>query len=327
MASRRPNASEGRGDTEWALRAGTRLGGLRFAGGEYTGGLLLEDEDGPRPVLRAAAARWVSWGAGGSCRCSGWGNVTGSGDGSTLGSFWDCGMGGAGVGEAVFSVGWGIGMGSMVGSFGSSYCSGGSWPRSFRRRWKIFDGAAMEALGLGLKAEERGGDVGLAGEAIEAEGEPIGAVLFERDVDAGGQIGAIEDEWLGGAGHGLVEAVGEEAGFEDGHAAHGVFGEGDAFDGVAFLGIDGLVSRDGIGDEGGDGGAVLNADDGEGVGVEVVLAGVLGGAGFAFFGLRSSGFAGVGLVGGDAAGRGRHRSRSSTRVGVLGRVGAVSDWG
>ena len=37
----------------------------------------------------------------------------------------------------------------------------------------------------------------------------------------------------------------------------------------------------------GDGGAVLDADDGEGVGVEGVLAGVLGGAGFAF--LRSRG--------------------------------------
>ena len=60
---------------------------------------------------------------------------------------------------------------------------------------EIFDGAAMEALGLGLKAEECGGDVGLAGEAIEAEGEPVGAVLFEGDVDAFGEFGAIEDEW------------------------------------------------------------------------------------------------------------------------------------
>jgi hypothetical protein len=163
---------------------------------------------------------------------------------------------------------------------------------------EIFDGAAMEALGLGLKSKKRGRDFGLPGEAIEAEGEPVGAVLFEGDVDAGGEFGAIEDEWVGGAGHGLVEAVGEEAGFEDGHAAHGVFGEGDAFDGVALLGIDGLIGggprEHPVGDEGRDGGAVLDADDGEGVGVERVLADVLGRAGFAFGGFRSGGFAGVG---------------------------------
>jgi hypothetical protein len=165
---------------------------------------------------------------------------------------------------------------------------------------EIFDGAAMEALGLGLKSKECGGDIGLPGEAIEAEGEPVGAVLFEGDVDAVGEFGSIEDEWVGGAGHGLIEAVGEEAGFEDGHAAHGVFGEGDAFDGIAFLGIDGLIGSGPrghpVGDEGRDGGAVLDADDGEGVGVEGVLAGVLGGAGFAFGGSGSGGFTGVGRL-------------------------------
>ena len=88
----------------------------------------------------------------------------------------------------------------------------------------------------------------------------------------------------GGAFHGCVEAVGEEAGFEGVHAEHGVLGEGDAFDGGAFLGVDGLVGGDGVGDEAGDSGAVLDADDGEGVGVEGELAGILGGAGFAFGG-------------------------------------------
>ena len=53
---------------------------------------------------------------------------------------------------------------------------------------EIFDGAAMEALGLGLKSKKRGGDFGLPGEAIEAEGEPVGAVLFEGDVDAVGEF-------------------------------------------------------------------------------------------------------------------------------------------
>ena len=36
----------------------------------------------------------------------------------------------------------------------------------------------------------------LPGVAIEAEGEPVGAVLFERDVDAVGEFGSIEDEWV-----------------------------------------------------------------------------------------------------------------------------------
>jgi hypothetical protein len=70
---------------------------------------------------------------------------------------------------------------------------------------EIFDGAAMEALGLGLKSKKRGRDFGLPGEAIEAEGEPVGAVLFEGDVDAVGEFGSIEDEWVGGAGHGLIQ--------------------------------------------------------------------------------------------------------------------------
>jgi hypothetical protein len=98
-----------------------------------------------------------------------------------------------------------------------------------------------------------------------------------------------------------------------------VFGEGDAFDGVALLGIDGLIGggprEHPVGDEGRDGGAVLDADDGEGFGVEGVLAGILGGAGFAFGGLRPGGFAGVGVVGGDAVGGGCHRSSCSMRVG------------
>ena len=73
-----------------------------------------------------------------------------------------------------------------------------------------------------------------------------------------------------------------------------------------FLGVDGLVGGDGAGDEGGDLAAVLDADDDEGIGVEGVLAGVLGGAGFAFGGLGSGGMLGVGAVSGDAVGGGCH---------------------
>jgi hypothetical protein len=117
---------------------------------------------------------------------------------------------------------------------------------------EIFDGAAIEALGLGLEAQERGADVGLPIEYVEAERKPIGAVLGERDLDALGELGLIEDEGVGGAGHGLVEAIGKKAGLEGVHARHGVLGEGDAFDGGAFLGVDGLVGGDGAGDEAGD---------------------------------------------------------------------------
>jgi hypothetical protein len=80
---------------------------------------------------------------------------------------------------------------------------------------KILDGAAVHALGLRLEAEEGGGDVGLPGVAIEAEGEPVGTVLLEGNADAVTEFGSIEDVRVGGACHGLVEAVGEEAGFED----------------------------------------------------------------------------------------------------------------
>jgi len=102
-------------------------------------------------------------------------------------------------GAALFSAGWGGGLGSILGSIGSSYLSGGSRVAKLQEAVEIFDGATMEAFGLGLKAQKRGGDVGLPGEHIEAVGEPVGASLFEGDVDAFGELGAIEDGWIGGA--------------------------------------------------------------------------------------------------------------------------------
>jgi hypothetical protein len=123
------------------------------------------------------------------------------------------------------------GGGSVVG-FARLVFFGREQVAKFQQAVETFDGAAMEALGLGLKAKNRGGDVGLPAVAMEAEGEPVGAVLVEGD----------------------IEAVGEEAGFEDRRAAHGVLGDGDAFDGVALLGVDGLVGGDGVGDAIGSGG-------------------------------------------------------------------------
>jgi hypothetical protein len=108
-------------------------------------------------------------------------------------------------------------------------------------------------------------------------------------------------------------------------------GEGDALDGEALLGVDGLVGGDGVSDKGGDVGGVLDADDGEGFGIEGVLAGVLGGSGLAFGGLGPGGAAGICTVGGDAFEGSRHtaqglawRLRDATglgpkRLGVKGR--------
>ncbi len=88
-----------------------------------------------------------------------------------------------------------------------------------------------------------------------------------------------------------------------------MLGEGNAFDGEAFLGVDGLVGGDGIGDEGGDVSGVLDADDGEGFGIEGVLAGVLGGAGFALGSLGPGGTAGIDAVGSEALGGSRHTAQ------------------
>jgi hypothetical protein len=157
----------------------------------------------------------------------------------------------------------------------------------------------------------------LAVEDSKAVGEPEGAVLGARDIDVIADLAAFEDVGIVGADHGSFQAVGEEAGFEGVHAEQGVLGEGDAFDGEALLGVDGLVGGDGIGDEGGYVGGILDADDGEAVGIEGVLAGVLGGAGFAFGGLGPGGTAGIGTVRGEAFGGSRH-----TAQGLAWRLGA-----
>ena len=95
----------------------------------------------------------------------------------------------------------------------------------------------MEALGLGLEAEERGGEIGLTAEDFEAVGEPKSAVLGPRDFDVIADLAAFEDLGIGWADHGGFQAVGEEAGFEGVHAEHGVLGEGDALHGEALLGV------------------------------------------------------------------------------------------
>ena len=96
---------------------------------------------------------------------------------------------------------------AFSGGCGATYFSGGSWPRSLRRRSK--SSAARRCA---------------------------------RDSDVIADLTSFEDVGLGAAEHGLFETGGEEAGFEGVHAEQGVLGEGNAFHGEAFL-----DDREGVG--------------------------------------------------------------------------------
>ena len=127
------------------------------------------------------------------------------------------------------------------------------------------------------------------------------AVLGAGDFDIAitGEFWAHEEDGVAGGVEGLVEAGGEEAGFEARGAEDGLLGEGDALDGEEFLGVDGLVDGDEVGSEMGDLMEVFEADDGEGGGGEAVFAGILGGAGLALRGAGPGGLGGVGAIGGE----------------------------
>jgi hypothetical protein len=76
-------------------------------------------------------------------------------------------------------------------------------------------------------------------------------------------------------------------------------GDGHAFEGEQFLGIDGLVAGDEVGAEVSDFVDIFEADDGEAGGGEAMLAGVLGGAGLACRRSWSGRTGGIGAVGGE----------------------------
>ena len=193
---------------------------------------------------------------------------------------------------------------------------------------EIFDGAAVETLGLGLVAEENGPGwgvfPGVLGEALgEAEIAILGAGDFEVvSEDFGEEL--VNREVFGV--HDLIEADSEEAVFEGGAAEQGLLGEGDAFDGEEFLGVDGPIAGDGVSPEVGDDVDFFEADDGEVFGVEGVLARVLGRAGFAFGGAGSSGVLGVGAVGSGTVGF-RHVGFLAFRVSIGVGCGLGRGWG
>jgi len=131
---------------------------------------------------------------------------------------------------------------------------------------ELLHGAAVVTLGLGLIAQQEGEAVGFAGHAMEAIAQQEVAVLGAGDFDiaVAGDDGIHEANGFAGAVEGLVEAGGEETGFEAGAAEDGVLGEGDAFEGEELLGVDGLVEGDEVIPEAGDFLEVFEADDGEG---------------------------------------------------------------
>jgi len=155
---------------------------------------------------------------------------------------------------------------------------------------------------LGLIAEEQREAVGFASQDLETLGQGAGAVLGPGDFDIADEVVGEGIDQAAIAIEGLVEATGEESGFESGGAKQGLLGEGHALDGEKLLGIDGLVEGDEVLAEAGDGVDFFEADDGEVGGGEAVLAGVLGGDGLAAGRARSGGAGGVGAVGGEALG-------------------------
>jgi len=139
---------------------------------------------------------------------------------------------------------------------------------------------------------------------MEAVAQQVVAVLGASDfnIAVAGDDRVQEADGFVVVVEGLVEAGGEETGFEAGAAEDGLLGEGGAFEGEEFLGVDGLVEGDEVVAEMGDFLKILDADDGEGRAGEHVFAGVLGRVGLAFRGAGAGGLSGVGAVGGEAFG-------------------------
>jgi hypothetical protein len=164
---------------------------------------------------------------------------------------------------------------------------------------ELLDGAAVVAFRLGLIAESQGPSVGLFHQVLEAFGQRVVVVLGGGDFDI-----PLTGEFWGHVDHrgdagveGLVEAGGEETGFEAGGAEDRLLGEGEALDGEEFLGVDGLVDGDEVGPEVGDLIEFFEPDDGEGGSGEAVFAAILRGAGLAFWRAGPGGLGGVGAIG------------------------------
>ena len=97
----------------------------------------------------------------------------------------------------------------------------------FLETLEILDGAAVEALGLRLVAEQQRPTVGLARELVETGAEQEIPILGAGDFDIAAQDGAVHvDPGMAIGVAGFVEGGGEEAGFEAGGAEEGLLDEG-----------------------------------------------------------------------------------------------------
>ena len=139
--------------------------------------------------------------------------------------------------------------------------------------FELLDGATVEALGLGLDAEEDHDIAGLLIQATEALVQDEVAVLGSGDVDVLDHFEIHQAERAAVGVEGFIEASGVHAGFHPGTAVEGLLGEGDALDGPEFLGVDGLVGGDQVVAEVRDGIDFLQADDGKVLGDEGMFAG------------------------------------------------------
>jgi lipid-binding SYLF domain-containing protein len=95
---------------------------------------------------------------------------------------------------------------------------------------------------------------------METVGYQVVTVLGSGNLDALGEVLGDRDELAEGV-QAIVEAGGEEAGFEAGGTQDGLLGYGDALEGEEFLGIYGLVDGDQVGFEIRDLVEVFESDD------------------------------------------------------------------
>ena len=89
---------------------------------------------------------------------------------------------------------------------------------------EILDGAAVEALGLGLIAEEELPGIGLAVQSVEADGEAEAAVLGAGDLDIADELIVEEVVRSAMGGDGLIQGRGEETGLQTSATEEGELG-------------------------------------------------------------------------------------------------------
>jgi len=157
--------------------------------------------------LQYSSLHLASQGWGRRLRCGRMSAATVSGRGRGLAAFWDgmlAGRVGVGfvwglpngrnvVGRARVFRGFRIGLGFGDGFDRLLVFLGREHVAEFEEAVEIFDGEAMEALGLGLKAEQDIGEVRLAIEAVESEDERVGIVLSAAHFEAVCELGLAEE--------------------------------------------------------------------------------------------------------------------------------------